>query len=98
MKLPPDVERYIERRFAAADRPAVLELIGQAVDHEGKAAGPRLIRCALLASKGELAELRTWIEHLRLDYRDVILAAEYVHKGGEWLHCRDLNQPLPDDA
>lgn len=97
MKLPPDIERYVERCFAAVDRPRALRLIGEAVVHDGKPAGPRLVRCALLKSAGDLGELRRSLEHLRIDYRDVILAAEYERRGGEWVQVRDLNGPLRDD-
>jgi hypothetical protein len=51
-----------------------------------------------MSSAGDLGKLRSWIEHLKIDYRDVILAAEYVQKGADWVQIRDLNQPLPDDA
>jgi hypothetical protein len=36
MTLLPDIERYIERNFAAPDRTAVLDLIGNAVLHDGQ--------------------------------------------------------------
>jgi hypothetical protein len=58
MALLPDIERYIERNFAAPDRTAVLDLIGNAVLHDGQPPGPRLIRCALIASEGDLERLR----------------------------------------
>lgn len=96
MTLLPDIERYIERNFAASDRAAVLDLIGNAVLHDGQPPGARLIRCALVISAGDLARLRTELDHLKIDYRDVILAAEYVRKGGDWVRIRDLNEPISD--
>lgn len=98
MTLLPDIERYIERKFAASERQAVLDLIGNAVLHDGRPPGPRLIRCALLASAGDLAALRRELEQLEIDYRDVILAGEYVRKAGDFVRIRDLNEPLADDA
>ena len=96
MTLLPDIERYIERNFAAADRAAVLDLIGNAVLHDGQPPGPRLIRCALIASAGDLARLPIELDHLKTDYRDVILAAEYLPKAGDWVRIRDLNEPIND--
>jgi hypothetical protein len=96
MTLLPDIERYIERNFAASDRAAVLDLIGNAVLHDAQPPGPRLIRCALVISAGDLARLRTELHHLEIDYRDVILAAEYVRKAGDWVRIRDLNEPISD--
>jgi hypothetical protein len=98
MTLPPDIERYVERAFPDSDRAAVLELLGNAVIHDGQPAGPRLLRCALISSRGDLARLRTQIEHLKIDFRDVILEGEYVPKPGGLEHIRNLNEPFGDEA
>jgi hypothetical protein len=95
--LTPDVERYIARRFAAADREAALGLCRSATIHDGSPAGPRLIRCALVATRGSLEKLRGEIEGLKVDYRDVIIGGEYVSRGGELVRVRDLNDPIADD-
>lgn len=92
MTLPPDVERYVRRTFAEPE-PA-LELLGKAVLHDGEPASPRLLRCALLNSGGDLAKLRSEVEHMAKDYRDVILEAEYKKQRGEFVRVRDLNEPL----
>jgi hypothetical protein len=56
-----------------------------------------LIRCALIASAASLTKLRAEIEHLNVDYRDVILAAEYVARDGELVRVRNLNDPIEED-
>ena len=33
---------------------------------------------------------------MAIDYRDVILAAEYEKQRGEFVHVRDLNEPLAE--
>ena len=93
-----DVERFIARRFKPEDREPALALCKSATIHDGTPAGPRLIRCAVLASGASLERLRIEIEHLRIDYRDVIMAGEYVSKGGQAVRVRDLNQPIEDEA
>jgi hypothetical protein len=93
-----DVERFIARKFGASDREAALALCASARIHDGSPAGPRLIRCALVASGGSLERLRVEIEHLEVDYRDVILAGEYVSKDGAFARVRNLNEPIEDDA
>jgi hypothetical protein len=98
MQLPRDVERYVARAFASADRDAAKKLLESAVIHDGEPAGPRLLRCALVASAGSLAALRTQIEHLRIDYRDVIVAGEYLSSAGKLERIRNLNEPISDDA
>jgi hypothetical protein len=96
--LTPDIERFIARKFNASDRDAALALCRSATIHDGSTAGPRLIRCALVACDGSLESLRGELEHLTVDYRDVIVAGEYVAKDGELVRVRDLNEPIEDEA
>lgn len=98
MALTADIERFIARRFKASDREAALALCRSATIDDGSPAGPRLIRCALVASEASLEKLRGEIEHLKIDYRDVILAGEYVSKDGEFVRVRNLNEPIEDEA
>jgi len=93
-----DVKRFIARRFRLEEREPALALCKSATIHDGTPAGPRLIRCAVLASGASLERLRIEIEHLRIDYRDVIMAGEYVSKDGQAVRVRDLNQPIEDEA
>jgi hypothetical protein len=94
MTLAPDIERYVRRRFA--DPARALELLRDAVLHDGKAASPRLLRCALLNSGGDIEKLRIEVAHMAIDYRDVILGAEYEKQRGELVRVRDLNEPLAE--
>ena len=94
MTLPADIERYVQRSFAEPQR--ALEILRKAVLHDGEPASARLLRCALLNSRGDLGRLRTEVEHMAIDYRDVILAAEYEKQRGEFVHVRDLNEPLAE--
>lgn len=96
--LPPDVERFIARRFMESERETAAALCRSATIHDGSSAGPRLIRCALVASRGALDRLRIEVEHLRIDYRDVIMAGEYITKDGVPARVRDLNEPIGDEA
>ena len=96
--LPADVEKFISRRFSAPDREAASALCGSATIHDGSSASPRLIRCALAASGGSLERLRVEIEHLKIDYRDVVLAGEYVSRRGELVRVRNLNDPFEDEV
>ena len=96
--LPEDVERFVARRFAPAEREEALALLSAATIHDGSAPGPRLLRCAAVASGGSLDRLRMEIETLRRDYRDVIVEGEYVPNGLESVRVRDLHQPIPDEV
>jgi hypothetical protein len=96
--IPTDVERFIARRFRASDRTEALALLETAVIHDGSAAGPRLLRCAAVASAGSLERLRMEVQSLKRDYRDVIVEGEYVPNGRALVKVRDLNEPIPDEA
>lgn len=98
MKLPPDIEQYIARAFVEGERTAATDLILGAVIHDGQPAGLRLQRCALVSSRGSLAALRSQIEQLKFDYRDVIVEGEYLPKGGKLVRVRNLNEPIDADA
>jgi hypothetical protein len=96
--LTPDIERFIARKFKGPDREAAWALCRSATIHDGSAAGPRLVRCALFASEASLERLRIEIEHLKIDYRDVILAGEYVSRDGEFVKVRNFNEPIEDET
>jgi hypothetical protein len=94
--LPPDLVRWVKSNFAAAGQPLALACLTTATDHTGLPAEPRLLRCAAFASQGDLASLRYYIDLLRIDYRDVIVAGEYDPVGGTLVHARDLSRPFAD--
>lgn len=56
------------------------------------------MRCALFASAGSLETLKHFVQLLRIDWRDVIVAGEYEQRGSELVRVRDLNEPLPARA
>ena len=93
-----DVQSFIARRFKSSDREAALALCRSATIEDGSPAGPRLIRCAVIASGASLERLRIEIEHLKIDYRDVIMAGEYVSRNGKNVRVRNLNEPIEDEA
>jgi hypothetical protein len=98
MRLPTDIEQYIARAFAQCDRALALELVSMAVIHDGRPAGARLMRCALVSCGGTLAGLRRQLDQLKFDYRDVIVEGEYVPEGARLVRVRDLNQPIENET
>ena len=93
-----DVEAFIARRFRPEEREAAARLLEGATIHDGSVAGPRLIRCAAVASGGSLEKLRYFVELMKVDYRDVIMAGEYTPSLENPVRVRDLNQAIPDEA
>jgi len=98
MTVPADIERFIARRFKASDVEEALALVQSATIHDGSPAGSRLVRCAVVASRASIERLRREIELLRQDYRDVIVAGEYVSKGGQLVKAHNFNEPIADEV
>ena len=96
--LPDDVVGFITRRFSASEKAEALVLLEKATIHDGSAPGPRLLRCAAVASGGSIERLRMEIETLKHDYRDVIVEGEYIPKDGELVRVRNLNGPITDEV
>ena len=97
MVIPADVKKFVARKFDASERDIALALLESATLHDGSAPGPRLMRCAVVASGGSLDRLRREVESLKRDYRDVIVEGEYIPKGLELVKVRNLNEPIPDE-
>jgi hypothetical protein len=95
MSLPDDVVRWVKSHFGA-NVDSALTMLESAVDETGELVGPRLVRCAVVASRGDLKQLALLVAQLRTDWRDVIVSGEYELQGGELIQMRDLNYPIVD--
>ena len=96
--LPPDVIDFVLRRFGVEDRPEALRILANATIHDGSPAGPRLVRCAAVASAGALERLKEYVRLLQVDFRDVVMAGEYCGTGNKLAQVRDLSQPISSEA
>lgn len=94
MELPDDIRKFVETRFPLRHQGEALSILGQACIEDGTPANPRLLRCAVFASRGNLSELRTFASLLAVDWRDVVMAGEYELRNKVPVQVRDLNQPL----
>ncbi len=92
MKLLADIEAYIGKRFPESQVSVASALVAGAVIEDGTPASPRLQRCALLASEGSLERLQYYVELLAIDWRDVILAGEYIPGGADPVRVRNLEE------
>jgi len=94
-EIPADVVKWVSIHFASSERELALAALRGAVIHTGEPAGPRLLRCVVIASRANLERLNRLIADLRKDYRDVIMAGEYGIVNGKLSRLRDLSQPIP---
>ena len=96
--IPIDVGAFIVRRFAVAEQPTALDVLTAATLGDDSPPSARLIRCAAIASRGSIERLRYFVNLMRVDFRDVIVAAEYEEQNGNLSKVRDLNNAIADDA
>jgi hypothetical protein len=95
LPLAEDIVAAADRLFSETDKADAIAVLAGATLEDGTAASPRLQRCALVASAGSLGKLRYYVDLLKIDYRDVIVAGEYDDSmSGDLVQVRDLNQPL----
>jgi len=91
MALLDDIASQVRQSFSGAYREAAIALLTNAHIEDGSPAGPRLLRCALVASKGSVGKLDYYVKLLAVDWRDVIVAGEYESLGGKLVRVRDLS-------
>jgi hypothetical protein len=94
MELPDDVVRFVSLHFNEAEREQALARLRSAEIHSGEPASPRLLRCVAFNLRGSLKFLDQWIRELGVDFRDVIMAAEYTQQAGKHVRARDFNNPM----
>jgi len=99
MELPEDVVKWVDTHFSDADKSSALAVLRDASIHTAKRL-PRLLRCAAISSHGSLRRLEAVVQRLRVDWRDVIMAAEYKPSGNTFLGSSkpkrifDFNRPI----
>jgi len=94
MELPEDVVRWVCSNFRDADKEQALVYLRNAAIRTGELVNPRLLRCVAVGSRGELARLQELLRQLQLDWRDVVVAAEYTEKRGKLVRSHDFDHPL----
>lgn len=94
MTIPDDVVAWVNGHFREIDRATAMGLLEDAVDPDGAAAEPRLLRCLVIGARGNIDRLGDLVEELRIDSEDVILSGEYESRDGRLVKVRDLSQPL----
>ena len=95
--IPLDVVEFIDRKFARTERETAAGVLRGAVLHDGTPPDARLLRCAAVASDGSLDRLRYYVDLLKVDYRDVIMAGEYSTSLQDPERLRDLSEPIREE-
>jgi hypothetical protein len=87
MEVAPDIVDQLRRDFPAAEVGARLAQLVQA------SSSPRIQRCIVFASRGHSWHFDYLCRLAKVDYRDVIMAAEYDRRDAR---LYDFNKPIAD--
>lgn len=86
LDIPDDIRFEVGQRFAEKDHETAFEILAE-LDK------PRIMRCALHSSSGDIEDLWEALAVVRKDYRDLIFWTEYDKSGKRiW----DFNRPFPE--
>jgi hypothetical protein len=97
VSLPADIHAYVQARFPASEREAAIGTLLAACIHTAAFPEERLLRCAAMASGGDLLKLQYYVGLLAIDWRDVIVAGEYALQECGLAHVRNLCDPIDLD-
>jgi hypothetical protein len=88
-----DIIKKIQQDFGSPDdAELVLSTLSDFVDRNPDLKSDRILRCILFVAEGNLDALGKAIDLARVDYRDLIMGAEYSEKDER---IRDMNKPFP---
>jgi hypothetical protein len=97
MDLPEDVARYVERSFSMIDREEALAVLRGVSLGTCRESPARMLRCLVLAARRDLGRLRKLAAEIAIDYRDIVIAGEYVLREGKLARVRNLSSPIAED-
>jgi len=93
--LPADVTERIHRAFPGKVAVAVEERLNQLRREDPKLFGDRIVRCIVFCTwRYPSMGIDIWIQQVRTDFRDLIVAAEYDRN---YRQLRDFNRPFRDE-
>lgn len=75
--LPQDILTKVRQDFSEADAVAILELMGELQKENPRIFSDRILRCIVFSADGSFDEFACQVKLARLDWRDVIMNAEY---------------------
>ena len=90
--IPPDIRRRIARDFGPADASELLADLTARRGTDPQTFSDRIIRCVVYVANGDLETAKRAISLALIDWRDLIVWAEYDKKFED--RRRDLNMPF----
>jgi hypothetical protein len=91
MPLTSDVSARIQQDFQADEIEPVTDLLSELQHSDPQIFSDRILRCALFVARGKFATLVDAVALARVDFRDLVSAAEY---DSDFKQIRDFNHPF----
>jgi hypothetical protein len=93
-KLPNDILTQIEFQFGESYK-AVIEILKTELSENNFLNSNRIVRCLIFLSENSVDKLKENINLAKIDWRDIILWAEYENnEKNEVIFKRDFNKPF----
>ena len=94
MALPEDIIARVRRDFSEDDMIPIIQLLSDLQRQDPKVFFDRILRCVVFVANGRFEKFADAVALARLDWRDLIVSAEYDGWSGEDNRRRDLSWPF----
>jgi hypothetical protein len=92
MALAEDILARIRQDFSSGETLPVTEMLTELQKEDARLFSDRILRCILFVAHGQFDELAAAVQLARIDWRDLIVNAEYDGPSGS--RKRDLSLPF----
>lgn len=93
MAIPEDITAKVRRDFSEDEVIPILQMLSE-FQEENPGQSDRILRCIVFLAQGNFEKFADAIALARLDWRDLIVNAEYDGWSGEENRRRNLNLPF----
>ncbi|MDB6121444.1 MAG: hypothetical protein JWQ71_437 [Pedosphaera sp.] len=93
MALPEDIIAKVRRDFSEDEEAPILQMLSEYQQRHPEQPA-RILRCIVFLADGSFNEFAEAIKLAQLDWRDLIVSAEYDSGSGEERHVRNFNSPF----
>jgi hypothetical protein len=95
MALPEDIIAKVRRDFSEDEEISILQLLNEYHQRLRQPEhSPRILRCIVFLADGSFDKFAAAVKLAQLDWRDLIVSAEYDGWSGEEHHVRNFNSPF----
>ena len=94
--MPQDIATKVRQDFSEDDAVVILQLLSELQNENPRVFSDRILRCIVFSADGSFDEFACQVKLARLDWRDVIMNAEYDR---DWKnHLRHFELPFTQNV